>query len=227
MPKILLIEDDIELATKIQSWLTPENKSVEIAATGNDALQLLSGFQYDLIILDWSLPDISGLQVLEKFRGANGKTPILFLTGRGEMDCKLAALEAGADDYMIKPFDVRELAARIKSLLRRPADVLQTELKIGDVVLKVESKTLICGDETLTLRSRECALLEYLMRNPDRPHSGKALLGAVWPSDSESTEESVRTCVKILRNKLKQFGQPELLKTVLGSGYIVESKQTS
>ncbi len=223
MSKILLIEDDTELAEKIQSWLKPENKHIEIASTGRDGLQLLEGFNYDAAIVDWSLPDISGLDILKKHRRNGGKTPIIFLTGQGEMDCKLAALEAGADDYMTKPFDVRELTARLKGLLRRPLDVMQTELKAGDVVLKVDSKTLVCGDKTVLLRTRECALMEFLLRHPDRLFSGKAILSAVWPSDSETTDGSVRTCVKLLRVKLKKIGHEELIKTVLGSGYILET----
>lgn len=224
MSKILLIEDDLDLAEKVQSWLKPENQHIEIASTGKDGIQLLTAFHFDVIVLDWNLPDLSGLELMKQYRSSGGKTPIIFLTGQGEMDSKLSALEGGADDYMTKPFDVRELVARIKGLLRRPTDAVQTQLQVRNVVLKVDSKTLLCDGETLQLRTRECALLEYLMRFPDRTFSGKALLSAVWPSDAESTEESVRTCMKLLRVKLKKIGQGDFVKTVLGSGYIIESK---
>jgi len=223
MSKILLIDDDTELSDKVRDWLVSENQNVEVAATGEDGLQLLSGFQFDLVVLDWNMPGKSGLEVLKEYRGQGGKAPIIFLTGEGAMDNKLEALDAGADDYMTKPFDVRELSARIKGILRRPTE-LQTELRAGDVVLQVESRTLICGDTRLSLRSRECALLEYLMRHPNRTYSGKALLESVWPSDSESSEDSVRTCMRILRNKLGSIGKDNLIKTVLGSGYIIETK---
>jgi len=223
MSKILLIEDDAEIASKVRDWLMSENQQVEVAGTGEDGLQMLQGFHFDIVLLDWNLPGIQGIEVLKRYRSSGGKTPVIFLTGQGEMDNKLAGLEGGADDYMTKPFDVRELSARIKIILRRPTDMLMTELKARDVTLQVESRTLVCGDQTITLRARECALLEYLMRHQNRCFSGKALLEAVWPSDSDSSEDSVRTCMRILRGKLASIGREDLVKTVLGSGYIVEA----
>jgi two-component system phosphate regulon response regulator PhoB len=223
MSKILLIEDDAELADKLRAWLVSEGHQLEISGTGEDGLQMLSGFQFDIAVLDWNLPGISGLEVLKRYRSNGGKTPIIFLTGQGEMDFKLEGLEAGADDYMTKPFDVRELSVRIKGILRRPPDMLMTELTARGVVLKVESRRLVAGSEQITLRPRECALLEYLMRHPNRCFSAKALLDAVWPSDSNSSEDSVRTCMRILRGRLSSIGRDDLVKTVLGSGYIVET----
>ena len=223
MAKILIIEDDKAFAERVRDWLVPESHNVEIATSGEDGLQLLFGFRFDLAVLDWNLPGLSGLEMLKRYRFSGGKTPIIFLTGEGGMDSKLDGLMSGADDYMTKPVDMRELSARITGILRRPKDIILNELSARGAVLMLETRTLVVGDSRLILRPRECALLEYLFRHPNRCYSAKSLLNAVWPSDSESSEESVRTCMRLLRNKLGTIGREDLIKTVLGSGYMVET----
>lgn len=225
MAKILIVDDDPDLVGKLRDWLVSENHHVESVDLGKDALQLLSSFQFDVVVLDWNLPDTTGLDVLKNYRGTGGKVPIIFLTGRGEMENKLTGLESGADDYMIKPFDARELSARIKTLLRRPSSLLSTQLTARGAVLEVENKTLIAGENRIVLRARECALLEFLMRNRNRTFSAKALLDSVWPSDADASEDSVRTCMKTLRHKLSSIEKDDLIKTVLGSGYIIEGDE--
>lgn len=223
MTKILLVEDDEKLARKVCDWLKSEAYVTESASTGADALQLLSNFKFDIVLLDWGLPDIAGLDVCTRYRNLGGKTPIIFLTGKGEIVDKELGLNSGADDYLVKPFDLRELNARIKSVLRRPVDLVSSELRIGDLVLDPVQRTASTGDLSVKLIPKECMLLEYLMRHQNRPFSAKSLLDLVWPSESDSSEETVRTNMKTLRHKLTKVGKPELIKTVLGAGYVIDS----
>lgn len=223
MAKILLVEDDPEICRNLELWLEKENFTVESVAEGADALQLLNAFQYDVLVLDWGLPDMTGLEVLKRYRAEGGDAAVLFLTGRNTINDKEAGFESGADDYLTKPFEMREFGARIKSLLRRPRSMLPVELVVDGLVLDPRTRTIKYQDATARLMPREHALLEYLMRKQNIIHSSKALLDAVWKSDSESSEDSVRTCMRSLRLKLKKVGKEDLIKTILKSGYIIES----
>ena len=222
MTRLLLVEDDFELQKQLVEWLKAEQYQVESVATGGDALQLLEQFHFDLVILDWDLDEISGLEVCKRHRKNGGATPILFLTGHAELEHKESGLDSGADDYMVKPFQVRELYARLRTLLRRPPVICQ-RLTVQGASLEVESRTLFFGSEEVRLTRRECAVLEFLMRHTDRPYSSQALLDTVWPLDKDVSEQSVRTCMKTLRHKLAQMGCANLVKTEIRSGYIVES----
>lgn len=226
MAKILLVEDEPELAERLTDWFSMENHVLEIVDNGEDALQLLKNFTYDVIVLDWGLPGITGIEVCRTYRQEGGKAPVLFLTGKGDVASKETGLDIGADDYLVKPFDVRELSARIRSLLRRPASLVSNALSAGGINLDVQARSLTSGDKTVQLMPKQCALLEYLMRNPNRFYSAKALLDAVWPSDSEASESTIRTWVKTLREKLSKLGKEDCIKTVLGSGYMFESKDS-
>lgn len=222
MAKILLVEDDPQLSQKMSQWFTLENHLVETASSGEDALQLLTNFKYDLVLLDWNLTGITGLTVCRRHRAAGGTTPIIFLTGEGDVDHKESGLDSGADDYLVKPFDMRELAARMRTVLRRPKELLSAELKIGDLYLDQEERTVSCGKASVRLMPKEAVLLEYLMRHPSKYFSSKALLDAVWPSESDANQDTVRTCVKTLRQKLIKVGKPDLIKTVPHSGYKID-----
>lgn len=224
MTKLLLIEDDEILAEQLSKWLVEQNYLCEHAPSGEDGLQLLSAYQYDLIMLDWELPGKSGLDVCREFRKNGGITPILFLTGQGDISHKESGLDSGADDYLTKPFELRELAARIRSLLRRPVRLIAEELKLNGVKLDVQTRTVSHGENSTRLMPTECATLEFLMRHPDQTFSTKALLDAVWTSQSEASEESVRTCMKTLRFKLGKIDKKTLIKTVLGAGYSIETE---
>jgi DNA-binding response OmpR family regulator len=222
MSKILLVEDDTEMAGWLKDWFKQENFVFESTDNGEDALQLLEQFEFDVIILDWGLPDITGLEVCKRYRSNGGDAPVLFLTGKGEIDDKEKGLDSGADDYLTKPFDVRELAARVRSLLRRPKQILPVELTVRGVSLDLKTRVVREGNNHLRLMPKECALLEFLMRHPDTIYSSKALLDSVWRSDSDSSEDTVRTCMRTLRLKLQKLGREDLIKTILGSGYIIE-----
>jgi DNA-binding response OmpR family regulator len=169
---------------------------------------------------------MSGHDVCRIFRERGGQTPIIFLTGKEHVTFLETALDSGADDYMVKPFEVRELFARIKTLLRRRAGTYSAELKIGNLILKPETNLLMTSQSEIRLRVKETALLEYLMRHPNRTFNAQQLLNAVWPSDSEGSTNSVRTWMNLLRRKLEGIGQTDLIKTVSGSGYMIEDKNS-
>lgn len=224
MPKVLVVDDDRLIGTTLQSYLSGQNYVVEVLEAGEDALQLLNSFDFDIIILDWALPGISGEQVCLEYRRKGGQAPIIFLTGRNDISFLERGLGAGADDYLTKPFDIRELAARLQSLLRRGRNSFSSDLRVGELVLKTEINTLMAGDEKITLRPKETALLEYFMRNPNRIFSAQQVLDAVWASDSSATPNTVRTWMGLLRHKLAPVGHKDLIRTVAGAGYVLDSK---
>jgi OmpR-family two-component system manganese-sensing response regulator len=225
MPKMLIIEDDADAADKLRQLMEPHGWSVELAGTGRDGLQLLEGFKYDFILLDWNLPDLTGLEVCRKYRHGGGETPIIFLTGRGEIESRESGLDAGGDDYLVKPYDIRELLARIRSIQRRPPVMTSGKLTVQGVELDTKKRIAARGPETTQLSRIECNLLEFLFRNPNAYFSAAQLFEANWDSDAESSEATVRVHMTVLRRKLALIGAPQLIKTLRGSGYIVEVAQ--
>lgn len=224
MAKILIIEDDKKLAQGVVDWLAMEKHTVDHAESGEDGLQLLESFSYDLLILDWNLPGIDGLGVCKRLRSQGSELPILFLTAQTKVENIETGLDAGADDYLEKPFQVRELSARIRSLMRRPKGLLTNTIKAGYLTVELDSHYVLIGERRISLTPKEFALLEYFIRHPNKFFSAKALLSAVWPSDSESAEESVRTIMFHLRKKITPQSENCLIKTVQGSGYIYETE---
>jgi|AGTN01.1.fsa_nt_gi Response regulators consisting of a CheY-like receiver domain and a winged-helix DNA-binding domain len=224
--KILLVDDDHQVAEILEQFMQREGHVFEVATTGEDGLQMMKVFEFDVILLDWSLPGISGLEVCQQYRRAGGSTYIIFLTGQNDIDSREGGLDAGGDDYITKPFEFRDLAARIRTVLRRPSSLLTTELSIDGLNLDPKSRTVTVEEKIVHLMPKESALLEYLMRHPNTNFDSQALLDAVWPSDSEASKETVRTWMRNLRNKLKTVGKESFVKTVLGSGYIVELNKT-
>lgn len=225
MAKILLVEDDPDLTSRLKDWFTAEKHMLETAASGEDGLQLLTNFEYDIILLDWTLPGVSGLDVCKRYRSNGGTTFVIFLTGKGDIASKEQALDCGADDYIVKPFDARELSARIRSVMRRPASLLPSELRIGDIVLDPQSRILSANGKTCQLMPKEAALLEHFMRHPNRVYGSKNLLDAVWSSEAEASTETVRSWLRNLRGKLTSVGVDDLIKTIPGSGYLIEYRQ--
>jgi len=223
MAKILYVEDDDGIAASVQDWLQMEGHLVELAANGEDGIQLSANFEYDLLLLDWDLPGIPGIEVCRRYRQRGGNAWVIFLTGKSGVDDKENGLDAGADDYLTKPFEIRELSARIRSALRRTESTFQSQLKINDLVLNTADRTLCVNQATVRLMPKEAALLEYLMRNPNKLSNTNKLLSAVWPSDSGVSNGTVRTFMLSLRGKLEQLGKKDFIKTVPGSGYIIET----
>jgi DNA-binding response OmpR family regulator len=224
MAKILEIEDDTDLSARVSQWFAREGHTVEIADCGEDGLQLLDNYIYDVILLDWTLPGISGLEVCRRYRKNGGDSWIIFTTGEGDVQHKEEALDHGADDYIVKPFDIRELAARVRGALRRSVTRLEPKLKIDDAVLLADERKVIINGIPHQLTGKETALLEYLFRNPTGVFGTKHLLAAIWPSSSEASEGTIRTIMYTLRAKLEAAGAPNLVKTVLGAGYTVKGQ---
>jgi len=217
--KILIIEDDVQLASLVLRWLTKEGHVVEHVASGGEGLQRLRFDPYDLIVLDWNLPEVEGIDILKQFRRSGGTTPILMLTGKKAIEEKLEGLSEGADDYLTKPFDGRELTARITALLRRPAVLLDTCLKVGDIELDTKAHSVKRAGKPLTLLPKEFALLEFLMRRPGEFFQAQRLLEHVWPSESDSTTEALTSCIKRLRQKLDNPDSESVIRNVRGAGY--------
>jgi two-component system, OmpR family, response regulator len=223
MAKILLVEDDLVNAGLVRDYLKHEQHTVDEAHDVSEAKGYLTSYQYDLLVLDWLLPDGTGIEVLQQYRESGGLAPVIMLTGKGQLSDKEAGLDAGADDYLTKPFEVRELSARIRALLRRNPLAQSNLLRCGNITLDVKKARLTRDDEEIKLLPTEYALLEFLMRNQERVFSPGALLLHVWKSDSDATENGVRTYVARLRQKIDTEGNPSLIKTVHGLGYKLEA----
>lgn len=225
MAKILLVEDDKELSEKVKDWLEFSHHSVETAYNGPDARDRMQLCQYDLIILDWMLPDITGIELLKEFRNRRAVTPILMLTGRDSISDKEMGLDSGADDYLTKPFDMRELTARVNALIRRMSSSYDPVLKSKTISVDTRSKQVTKNGTPVKLQPQEIALLEFLMRNPLDVFSVEALFTRVWPSDLEASPDTVRVCITRLRNKLDTEGQPSIIRTVHRIGYQIDLNQ--
>ncbi len=221
MAKVLVIEDEADLSGPIKDWLSREQHLVELAENGIEALEKLAVYKFDLIVLDLMIPGVSGMDVCKRFRSQGGTTPILMLTAKSAVEDKEQGLDAGADDYLTKPFHLKELSARVRALLRRHTQSSGPELKIGNICLDVLSRKVTLSGEEVHLVPREFSLLEFLMRHANQVFSAEALLDRVWASDTMASPDTIRTYIKILRKKLGNEGS--LIRTVHGVGYKLES----
>ncbi len=219
MAKILVIEDNLELQDNIREWLLLDQHIVDCCSDGGEAIAYLDSYDYDAIVLDWTLPKMSGIEICKQFRGRGGVTPILMLTGRRTIDDKESGLDAGADDYLTKPFEMRELSARIRALLRRGSGPPSQQLKARDIVLDKQAKRVTKAGKELKLMPKDFAILEVLMTYPDRVFSAEALVERIWSSDSEVTSEVVRKHVNRIRAQVDSADSPSLIRTVHGAGY--------
>ncbi len=220
MAKIIVIEDNFDLANMVKTFLIFEHHTVETIGNGAEARDHLKSFEYDLIILDWELPELSGIEILKHYRQRGGTAPVLMLTGKDEITDKEKGLDEGADDYLTKPFHMKELGARVRALLRRPSAVKDNLLKAKNISMDTAKYRVLKDEQPISLVPKEFQLLEFMMRHPNQVFSPEALLNRVWPAESESTAEALRTTMKRLRKKLDPDG--DILKTVHGVGYILE-----
>jgi DNA-binding response OmpR family regulator len=222
MSKILVAEDDETLASVVYDWLVHEHHTVEVVNNGLEALDRLRVYKYDLVVLDIGLPGATGLEIIREFRNRGGNCPVLFLTARGDVDDKEKGLDSGADDYLTKPFQPKELCARVRALLRRPPQFAGTQLNVAGMILEPGTLSVEINQQTVSLRPREFALLEFLMRHPNQAFSAEALLDRVWHSETDTTEETVRVTVKRLRTRL---GDGSPIATVHGAGYMLKASK--
>ncbi len=222
MPKILLVEDDHALVKLMCDCLGAQQHTVEFSYNGAEGLDLLRSYQFELIILDWDLPGLSGIEVCRQYRARGGMTPVLMLTGKSTVGDKEAGLDAGADDYLTKPFSMRELAARVRALLRRPGGLAESVLRCRHIELEPDARKVMKNGAEIKLLPREFALLEFMMRHPGQVFTTQALLDRVWPLGSDATAEAVTSCIKRLRTKLDKEGEPSVITSVYGVGYKVD-----
>jgi len=218
--KILIIEDDTETADYVAQGLREEGHVVSHAATGHDGLLIASVDSFDVLVVDRRLPGIDGLGIVKTLRGAGVKTPVIFLTTMAGVDDRVAGLEAGGDDYLVKPFAFSELLARVNALGRRPPLVdEQTVLRVADLEIDLIRRRVARDDRTIALQPREFRLLEYLARNAGRVVTRTMLLEHVWDFHFDPKTNVVESHISRLRAKIdKPFGQ-ELIHTVRGAGY--------
>lgn len=222
---ILLVEDEPEMAAIIQAWLKSQMYKVDVVPSGEVAFEYLQRASYDIIIMDWMLPGVSGLEVCQRFRAARGNSMIIMLTNKSKTNEKTLGLDSGADDYLTKPFNLRELSARIRALLRRPRVFKGFVYKVGSLELDSWTFKLTKNGKEVSLLPREFALLEFLMRHPDQVFSPEEILNNVWASEAQASPDTIRTYVKNLRKKLDAPGQPSMFKTIHSVGYRLESSK--
>ena len=221
--QILIVEDEEKIANFLRRGLLEESYAVDIASDGENALYKIFINEYDLIILDLLIPKVDGITVCRKIREVNAIIPILVLTAKDAVEDKVEALDAGADDYMTKPFSFSEFLARVRALIRRGKKADPTVLKIANLSLDPSTRTAKREGKTIILTTREYALLEYFMRNSNRILSKSELLEHVWDYNYAGLSNILETYIKYLRKKIKVHSNDrELIYTMRGSGYILK-----
>jgi DNA-binding response OmpR family regulator len=219
--KVLVAEDDANLATGLKEGLDLMGYHVSLAKTGTRALNMAITGQFPLLVLDLNLPGMNGMDVCRAIRQSNPKLPILILTALGGIDQKIEGLEAGADDYMVKPPDLRELDARLRALLRRaePVETSAEELKLANLTLDLNRKVAFRDEIEIALTAKEFNLLEYLMRNQGKVISRQQIAAAVWDIHFDTQTNVVDVYVNFLRKKIDKDFHPRLIHTQIGMGY--------
>lgn len=224
MAKILLVEDDLGVAQLIEFTLESERYVIDHYTRVNDALAALKTAEYDLLILDWALPENTGVELCKQYRSMGGSKPVLMLTARESSRDKVAGLNAGADDYVVKPFDPDELVARAKALLRRPPVIAGPILKVSSIEMDTSNFTVKLAGQSISLLPKEFAILQLLMEHPDRYFTAEAILARVWRSDLPVSTDSVRTQMKTLRKKLGGTDDGSVIENSRGLGYKIKTE---
>lgn len=218
--KILLVEDDKEAAAYLRRALSEAGHTMDHAANGREGLMLAAGEPYDVIVLDRMLPQLDGLAILRTIRSAGVKTPVLLLTALGGIDDRVEGLEAGGDDYLVKPFAFAEFLARVNALARRPPpQEVVSALQVADLRLDLLKRSVTRGGQRIDLQPREFQLLEYLMRNAGRVVTRTMLLESIWEFHFDPKTNIVETHMSRLRGKVDRGHAQELIHTVRGAGY--------
>jgi heavy metal response regulator len=222
--RILVVEDEQKVASFIKRGLEEEGYAVDVAADGEEGLAMALECVHDLIILDIRLPKMDGLRVLKELRQEKVMTPVLLLTVRATIEDKVLGLDAGADDYLTKPFAFQELVARVRALLRRRAGADPAILEVADLTLDPARRTVSRGGERIELTAREFALLDYFMRNPGRVLTRAMIAEHVWDYTFDTTTNIIDVYVNYLRKKIDAGREPKLLHTVRGVGYVLRAE---
>lgn len=219
--RILVVEDEHRIAAAIKKGLEQERYAVDTVFTGSEGLDFALSEEYDVIILDRMLPEMDGVKICKELRQKNNHTPILLLTAKGQIQDKVEGLNAGADDYLTKPFSFEELLARVRALVRRPKQVMDSVLKVADLELDTNSFEVKRNAQAIKLSSKEFSLLEYLMRRANKVVSKDEIINHVWNYDADILPNTVEVYIRNLRNKIDQpfKNMPSLLQTVRGFGY--------
>ncbi len=221
--RILLVDDEVELTEPLKAVLSREGYSVDVAYNGNSGSQLAAQGDYDLLILDWMLPQISGLEICQQLRRTGLTTPVLFLTAKDTLDDRVQGLDAGADDYLVKPFELRELLARVRALLRRSTVLESTSttqrLRVGDLELDGENQVAYRRGRTIDLSEKENDLLAYFMRHPGQLLTHAQLHQELWAESDLPSSNVLAALIRLLRRKIEAVGETQLIHTVYGKGY--------
>ncbi len=222
--RILLVDDEAELTDPLSRVLSQEGYEVDVATNGQTGKELALQHNYDLLILDWMLPQKSGLEICQELRDRQLSTAVLFLTAKDTVDDRVAGLDAGGDDYLVKPFELRELLARVRALLRRPPTLAPTEgerLQVADLELDRENQLAYRQGKTIKLSDKEIELLAYLMTHPHRLLTREEIYGHLWPDSSKDKPQSnvLAALIRLLRRKIEAQGAKPLIHTVYGKGY--------
>jgi two-component system response regulator MprA len=223
-PRLLIVDDDPELRVFLRTELEIEGYACTEAASGQQALVLIRAESWDLLLLDWTLPDCSGVEICRRLRGSDDQTPVLMLTARDDVRERVAALDAGADDYLTKPFSIEELLARVRARLRSTSKASSEPetLQLADLQLTAASREVSRGGESISLTGREFDLLHLLLRQPNQVHSREAILNAVWGEQWVGDDNVLDVYIRALRRKLEREGRPTLIQTVRGVGFMLK-----
>lgn len=220
--KLLFAEDDRDLSRAVTALLKHAGYTVDAVMNGNDAMDYAAGGDYDGIILDWMMPGMDGIQVLKALRERGVSTPCLMLTARDAVQDRVTGLDAGADDYLPKPFATSELLARVRAMLRRRADFAPDVARFGDIELDQASMELRCGGKSVRLTNKAFQLIQLLMARPGSIHSVDAIMERIWGWDSESDSSVVWVHISQLRKRLSELGSRVEIRATRGAGYSLE-----
>ncbi|MDR0380847.1 MAG: response regulator transcription factor [Oscillospiraceae bacterium] len=219
--RILVVEDNVRLSALIVKKLKSENYSVDACLRGDEAPDYLACAEYDALILDVMLPGLSGLDVLRAMRAKHDKTPVLLLTARDSVGDRVSGLDAGADDYLVKPFAFDELTARVRALIRRGTNAAGNVFTAADLTVDCGARKVTRGGRDVGLSAREFAILEYLIRNKGIVLSRRTIGGHIWNYDYEGASNIIDVYIRNLRRKMDSAEGPKLIHTVRGAGYVL------
>lgn len=217
MAKLLVVDDDPDMSEDLKTCLESSGYLVDTHDDGVKAAADLKAIDYDLLILDWDMPGMTGVELCRHYRNAGGSAPVLMLTAKARIEDKGLGFDSGADDYLTKPFEIKELLMRVKALLKRPREIVHNVLSCKNIEIDPVSRETRIAGELVELRLKEYQVLELLMRHPNRVFSTEEIALKLWSTDEDVSEDAVRVTITRLRKKLSAAG--DLIETVYGAGY--------